>query len=258
MILSGSMERSSAIRLIECIDPEKPWYRPADFVNAMAAFATVYRHEVDRKTHLKGKKLYAVLWSATAPQRMQWYFNNMRGRHFLPEQYQSMVSSGTSTVESLNHEVNTWFQNMPEVYAPTLRLELRINRLKKLLTHNTAMYRPQLRKLSQQTIAAACHSSDRLTDSAWVAWCKSTQHKDVSGPALPLHVERQKHKHIVTTHERKHRTNPDVSSVKKKPAKSGKSFKRPAAILPKKIAKNKVIKKIKRHPFNLKRVKVVR
>ena len=85
----------------------------------MAACATVYRFEVDRKTHLAGKKLYSVLWSATDPERIQWYFNGIRARHTINKRYRSLLASGTSSVESLNHEINSWFDNMPEIYTQT-------------------------------------------------------------------------------------------------------------------------------------------
>ena len=247
------MNYAQAVRVIENLEPDTPWYRPSEFANAMAAFVAVYRDEVDRKTHLNSRKLYAVLWSATAHDRCQWYFNAIRGRHYLPERYRYLVSSGTSSVESLNHEMNSWFSNLHDVYAPTLRLELRINKFFKLLTHNTAMYRPQLRQLSQQTIAAASHDNNRLSVEAWRSWCASDKLTDA------LHIEKQRQRHIVSSHEAARRATmipkPAASgSVYKRPAASGRMRKRTAAVVPKAVNKH-AMKQIKRHAFNLKRIK---
>ena len=86
-LYNGTMTQSLAKRTIENIDPEVPWYNIKDFVMAMAALTTIYWHEVDRPTHANGKKLYHVLWCATAPERVNWYFNNLRVRHALPVSY---------------------------------------------------------------------------------------------------------------------------------------------------------------------------
>ena len=118
------------------------------FISSLAALSALHRKEVDRKTHVKGKYLYHILWCATAEDRIQWYFNGIRSRHHLPLRYRSLLGSGTSPAESLNHEVNEWFRNMPEIYSVTLQLELRMNQFSKLISHNLAMYTPQLRQLN--------------------------------------------------------------------------------------------------------------
>jgi len=255
-ILKGSMPFATAKRIIIELNPDTPWYTPIEFVETMSAFTALYRHEHTRKTHIKSKKLYVVLWSATDNDRVQWYFNNIRARHWMPSQYQSIAASGTSAVESLNHELNSWFSNMPEVYAATLRLELHINMVKKLMTHNVAMYSPQLRQLSQQTIATASHSNDRISRSDWNAWCISQVGLGDAAGMLPLHKAKVVQRRRVLVHERarpkKHITRKYY--VMRRPA----ALKRPAAVMPTAVVNYKVAnKKVKRHAFNLKRVKQV-
>jgi hypothetical protein len=247
MIMHGTMDRCVATRTIEKINPDTPWYKPLDFVKAIAALSTIYREEVDRKTYMAGKKLYAVLWSATAEDRMQWYFNGIRGRHFLPKPYLPLIASGTSSVESLNHEINTWFRNLNDVYAGTLKLALHINRTKKLLTHNIAMYTPQLRQLSQQTIAAASHSEDRICAADWTSWCTHRANGFATNAGLPNYKAIKDQQQIILLHEK---------NMKKRPA-AVVIFKRPGAILPTAVAKRDKVGKrvIKRRPFNLKRTK---
>ena len=180
----------------------------------------------------------------------------------MPVKYESIAASGTSAVESLNHEVNAWLSNMPEVYAATMRLELHINMLKKLMTHNLAMYSPQLRQLSQQTIAAASHSNDRVSAVDWNTWCSSPN------VVMPLQKAKVDQQQKVLAHERSHgRSKTTHLAMKhfvlKRPgAYSSKSqcvtMKRPAAVMPSALVNRQVKKKhIKRHAFNLRRTKVV-
>ena len=253
-ILDGTMPPGTANKIIKDLDIEKPWYTPGEFVRTMVAFSAVYREEVTRKTHMQSKRLYTVLYSATALDRMQWYFNNIRARHWMPVKYQSLAASGTSAVESLNHEVNAWMSNMPEIYAATLRLELHINMIKKLMTHNLAMYSPQLRQLCQQTIATASHSTDRISAANWNTWCSSQAAITNYADMVPLYKAKEDQKQQVLTHERAHpKTHLAMKHyVLKRPGMK----KRPAAVIPTALVNRKVSKKqIKRHAFNLKRVK---
>jgi hypothetical protein len=242
MILKVSMLKGLATQIITDMDPEKPWYRPIDFVKALAAMVKLYADEVKRKSHVQGKRLNVLLWSATAHDRMQWYFNGIRARHSIPTQYLPLLGSGTSAAESLNHEINSWFENMPQIYAATLKLELHMNMVMKLMTHNTAMYKPQLRQLSQQCLAAASHSNDRFTVDGWETWCNNGY------TDLPLHIARSQQRPLILAHE---------AAVLKRPAGMRKVSKRPASstcVVPRRAC---TVKRIKRHPFNLKRVKHV-
>ena len=182
----------------------------------------------------------------------------------MPAKYQSLAASGTSAVESLNHEVNAWLSNMPEVYAATMRLELHINMLKKLMTHNLAMYSPQLRQLSQQTIAAASHSIDRISAVDWDTWCGLQAGRPNRIVEMPLYKAKMDQQEKVLAHERSRKQAHLVMKhcVMKRPgAYSSKTkvvtMKRPAAVMPTTLVNRRVEKKhIKRHAFNLKRVRI--
>jgi hypothetical protein len=263
-ILNNGMAAGTAKKIIQDLDIESPWYTHGEFVRTMVAFSVVYRGEVTRKTHIQGKRLYVILWSATAHDRVQWYFNNIRAKHWMPAKYQSLAASGTSAVESLNHEVNAWLSNMPEVYAATMRLELHINMLKKLMTHNLAMYSPQLRQLSQQTIAAASHSIDRISAVDWDTWCGLQAGRPNRIVEMPLYKAKMDQQEKVLAHERSRKQAHLVMKhcVMKRPgAHSSKTMfvtmKRPAAVMPTTLVNRRVEKKhIKRHAFNLKRVRI--
>ena len=69
------------------MDPNAPWYSVKDFVSSLAALTACYWSAVDRTTNVNGVKLYHVIWSATAPDRVQWYFNNLRVRHSMPTNF---------------------------------------------------------------------------------------------------------------------------------------------------------------------------
>ena len=189
-----------------------------------------------------------VLWSATAPDRVQWYFNNIRARHFIPLAMIQILAAGSSSNESLNHEINEWMRNLPEVYAAILKLELHINRFKKLLTHNLAMYHPMLRQLRQQTIAAASHNNNRIDSDSWDSWCDAASGNISADIAdLPLFKMRQDQRERVLHHEH---------TVMKKPAAICALLKRPGAVFPKMfVARIGTKKPIKRHAFALRRVK---
>lgn len=85
--------------------------------------------------------------------------------------HRTIIGSETSPAGSLNHEVHEWFRHMAEVFVASCQLERRMNVLYKRLTHRLALYMPQLRQLTQQTLFAASHPPDRFSYDAWVEWC---------------------------------------------------------------------------------------
>ena len=107
---------------------------------------------------MKGKSrkgigtIAGILMAATEPVRIEWYFNNMRARHALPPNARSLLGSGSSQNEALHHQMNTWFRNQPELHRTTLQMQLDVNRLGKLIAHNSAAYSPTLRQLDPQTV----------------------------------------------------------------------------------------------------------
>ena len=132
------------------------------------------------------------------------------------------------------------------------------------MTHNLAMYSPQLRQLSQQTIAAASHSTDRISAVDWDTWCGLQAGRPNRIVEMPLYEAKMDQQEKVLAHERsKKQTHLAMKHcVMKRPgAYSSKTkcvtMKRPAAVMPTALANRQVKKRhIKRHAFNLKRARL--
>ena len=147
-VLEHTLPITQARAVLERMDGEAPWVTPFDFIEAVAALSAVFQSELHRRTHVAGVQLKKLLWNATAPHRLQWYFNNLRFRHSLLPSKLSLLGSGTSRNEALHAEVNRWFRNQPEVFASTVELQLRVSTLAKLQAHNCALYSRTLRQLA--------------------------------------------------------------------------------------------------------------
>ena len=67
----------------------------------------------------------------------------------MPEPEREHYALGTTSNESLHKEFNVLFDLVHNIYAPVMRLRLRIFQMQKLLAHNRSMY------------AQACHQVPR-------------------------------------------------------------------------------------------------
>ena len=63
--------------------------------------------------------------------------------------------------------MNAWFKNQPELYITTLTLQLEMAQMVKLVTHNVAFYRPQLRQMDQSTILQYAALNVDISDYKW-------------------------------------------------------------------------------------------
>ena len=70
-LYNGTMSYRRAKQIIGEMDPNAPWYSVKDFVSSLATLTACYWSAVDRTTNVNGVKLYHVIWSATAPDRVQ-------------------------------------------------------------------------------------------------------------------------------------------------------------------------------------------
>eukprot|EP00973_Karenia_brevis_P027838 3835342-Karenia_brevis.AAC.1 len=100
----GTLPIPQAKRVYEKIDAKTPFVSRLEFITGIASLTAIFWTEVSRKTHIQSKTLAAVLLSATEPDRVEWYFNNMRCRHAADPSILSLLGSGTSQSESLHHE----------------------------------------------------------------------------------------------------------------------------------------------------------
>jgi hypothetical protein len=77
-ILDGSMPKWQAERVLETMNFESPFYTRVEFVEALAALSRLHPEDMDRKAPGPNKAIRRILWSAAAPARLEWMFNNIR------------------------------------------------------------------------------------------------------------------------------------------------------------------------------------
>ena len=83
-IYPSTSSQAKAQQILEDPDPETPLLTRVTFVEYIAALCYVHPGEVDRKVTGSNKPVRDVLWSACAPDRLEWLFNNIRFRHSMP------------------------------------------------------------------------------------------------------------------------------------------------------------------------------
>ena len=149
-----SMRKVQAENILQNLDPAKPFLLRLDWIQALAALASVHRSEMDRLAPGPNRKIYQLLHTASAPNRSGWYFNNLIMRHLLSAERLSMMPIGTSSNEALHHEINNWFRETQKLHKATLTLKLEIMQLAKVLTHNSAMYKPTTRQMPEAELLA--------------------------------------------------------------------------------------------------------
>ena len=109
---------------LDALVGNKPYYSIEEYVGDLAALCAVHQEEVSVKTSQQSATLSLVLWKATASNRIGFYFNNIRRNMIVPRRHFPQLSSGTAHVESLNHEINSWFAHTRHMYQSTLFLGL--------------------------------------------------------------------------------------------------------------------------------------
>ena len=149
----------------------------------------------------------------------------------------ALLPSGTSGNESSHHEVNGWFRNHQGKCVPTLQVQLQVNVVGKLQTHRVARYSPPLCQTAQATLLAATGAKWEYPAEAWAAWCREAPQ---GAKQLPLLAERKRMQQRV--------------NEKAKPLRRI-SKKTPSSKVARRFTKKH---EIKRHAFNVKRVKAER
>ena len=84
LILSGAMSPHRAIAILNNLDVEKPWYRKLDYIQGIAAVSALFPKEMQRKTYVAGRLMRSVVWSATANDKLAWYWNGIIVRRSMP------------------------------------------------------------------------------------------------------------------------------------------------------------------------------
>ena len=94
-VLLGNMTPAVAQRVLQNVDPDTPWADTLEFVRAMAAFTSIFKGELNRRTHQAGVTLRKLLYNCTCPSRMQWYFNHLRRLHLVEPAARALLASGS-------------------------------------------------------------------------------------------------------------------------------------------------------------------
>ena len=205
-ILEGNMSAAKARRIIEELDADKPLFCRVTFVEALAAICKLYPDEVNRKVTGSNKEVRKVLWAASAPDRMEWLFNNLRARHAMSSPERALMPSGTASNEALHAEINSWGTSIRSLHKSTLRLKLCIMHFGKLLAHHVASCYPGIRQTSEAVLLARALANNVWTEKTWKQWCLEQGGR--AKAAVPLHRSRQKERQQVrewkTTSGKKH------------------------------------------------------
>ena len=151
-ILQGSMPKIRADRVLEACAHLKVWPTRLQFVEAIAALASLCAADLQRKVEGTKVTLAKVLYNITAADKAEWLFENLRYRQSLSEASLSLMASGTTTNEALHAEVISWFRQIQAMHKSTLTLKLRIQSLGKLLAHQVALHSPTCSQLPQMLL----------------------------------------------------------------------------------------------------------
>jgi len=191
-ILDGSMPQGRALAAVAALDDSKPWYARFAFIEALAALAALHPEDMRRKVSGANKPLSRLLWSAAAPKKVEWYWNCMRVRHSMDRSKLELLPSGTTSNESLHHEINSWFRQTPMIHSATLSLKFAVQTLQKLMTHNAALYRPTARGMAPMCVRARVLGCPLWTSATWRTFCAGLRlHGRIRKASLPLYSERQ-------------------------------------------------------------------
>ena len=205
-----SMRKADAEKILNSLDVDKPFYLRLEWIRALAAIASVHRDELDKVAPGPNRKLFKLLFSAADHSRSEWYMNNCRMRHMISPKRLALLPSGTTSNESLHHEINAWFRETQKLHQATLQLKLATMQLAKNICHNNALYWPTTRQVAQAELLARATSAALWEPREWQAWCAELADlKKPSKAKLRLHEKREQERLLVK------------KQVKKKPSCSG-------------------------------------
>ena len=253
-ILDHSFPKSRAQFVFENLNAELPWTTPFEFIEAVAALSALVPEELARRTHVNNVQLKKLLYNATAPARMQWFFNNIRFRHSLPPARLALLGSGTSVNEAFNRDINAWFSNQGDIYASTAELQLRVGFLGKLQAHNCALYSPTLRQLRQANVLSRSIMAWTFPQEHWNCYCGLQAQRGtlVLAPArLPLREARQRVARQIAESAARSQRAPSARDAA--PARRRRAQKKPAARVLLDNLRDRKVPRIKRTAFTLKR-----
>ncbi|CAE6972000.1 unnamed protein product [Symbiodinium sp. CCMP2592] len=170
-----SMPLRKAAAILDNLNASVPFFERSEWSLSLAALAAVYRQDMDRVVPGPNRKVYQLLHSAAAAARTEWYFNNLRARHMIATSRLSLLPVGTTSNESLHHEINNFFRETQKIHKTTLSLKLKILQLSKQMTHNAALYHETTRQMAEAEVLARTSSREMWSSEQWQAWCDELQ-----------------------------------------------------------------------------------
>jgi hypothetical protein len=185
------MSKSRAQKMLKEMDFDAPFFSRVSFIRALAAVCSIFDREVARKVTGANKEVYKVLWSACAPDRIEWLFNNTRVRHMLSGSRLLMLPSGTSSNEALHAEINAWTRTINSMHRSTLAIKLRFVTYRKLLAHYMAVCFPFSKITCESIVLARSLMTSIWSDDQWIRWCATQiSDKPQRKASLPLAASR--------------------------------------------------------------------
>ena len=191
-ILKFNMPIKVAERRQAMLNSQQPYLEFIEFVSDIAALCKLYQNEVKVKTFQSSKTLATILWDATAPTKIRYYFNNLNRLWLIPKEQRLQMPSGSASNESLNHELNACFRNIPKLHRTTLKIDCACFHFLKLMAHNCAEYMPSDYIMSQQLVVNHNVSAFRFSKLEWQGVVEAENHflKDRKEVALAVAKKR--------------------------------------------------------------------
>ena len=212
------ISKALAKRILERMDPETPWLTRIGYMESIGAVCSLYPDEVS-KTTATGKSLRHVLLNSATAAKVEWLMNDTRYRHRIPRKQLKLLPSGTTSNESLHHELNVWFRETQQMHRPTLDLKIHVFKVAKLLAHNHALYASSQRQMSSKDVLHRVLGAMSVwTAASWAQWCKKLRVK--GGPMMKSVLPMAEHKKALAA----------AVKARKKPASH--ILRRPASALP--------------------------
>ena len=164
---------SRATADLRAIIPWQPWHYKLQLLQAFAAHAVVFKHELKRRTHVNGQTLAKVIWNQAGPIAADYLFNNLRLLHSLDHGTRRTFPSGTSGNEALQARLNQYYRCAREMCISTMQMQLEDCALGKLLAHNRAKQYPTLRAQLEGIVLGRMVGGINFDEESWMSWCAS-------------------------------------------------------------------------------------
>ena len=198
LILNCSMLKTRVDEILNNLDLVTPFRSRLEFIQCLAALCSRFSREVARKAPGPNKEIFKILWSACAPDRIEWLMNNVRSRRMIPDAYLQLIPSGTAGNESLHAEINSWSKSTQALHRSTLAIRLRYYSYIKMLMHHLASKHPLSHVVTAQMLLGRSLHESNWTNDEWTSWCQEQKEDGaVQKASLPL-VAARAHKTRLT------------------------------------------------------------